>query len=231
MMDTLLAPRSPLELTDEQVIERVRAGDTQLFEVLMRRYNQRLFRAARAIVKNDVEAEDVIQEAYVRAFAHLGSFEGRARLSTWLTKIVIHEAAARLRLRRRFESMDDGDGPSEESIDESGPSADPERAASSRELAAVIVEAIDRLPSAFRAVFMLRAVEEMSGAETAECLEIPEETVKTRLHRARALLQRELEQRTDASLVEVHRFLAERCDRVVRQVLARLAAGDPPLSN
>src|SRR5262245_56719592 len=120
------------ELTDEQVAERVVAGDTALFEVLMRRYNQRLFRAARSIVKDDVEAEDVIQEAYVRAFAHLGAFEGRARLSTWLTKIVIHEASARLRRRRRFESMDDGDSHiSELPLDQ--PSAiDPERSAASR---------------------------------------------------------------------------------------------------
>src|SRR5262249_18791293 len=155
----------------------------------------------------------------VRAFAHLRDFEGRARFSTWLTKIVIHEAAARVRRERRFEAMDDGDSTADVSAFQEAAATSPEQAAESRELAGVIVQAIDELPEAFRTVFMLRAVQELSGAETAECLDIPEETVKTRLFRARALLQKQLERRTDASLSDVHRFLGERCDRVVRKVL------------
>jgi RNA polymerase sigma-70 factor (ECF subfamily) len=213
------------ELSDTQIVERVVAGESALFEVVMRRYNQRLFRAARSIVKDDAEAEDVIQDAYVRAFAALGGFEGRARLSTWLTKIVIHEAAARLRHQRRFEprSPESMEGDEEPAQRQSG-REDPEGHASSRELAGVLAHAIDELPDAFRTVFMLRAVEELSGSETADCLGIPEETVKTRLHRARAILQKELERRTDASLGDVHRFLAERCDRVVAAVLHRVSS-------
>src|SRR5713101_2943625 len=108
-METMTNRSAPTDLTDEEVIRRVLAGETAAFESIMRRYNQRLFRTARAIIKNDAEAEDVLQESYVRAFAHLREFEGRARLSTWLTKIVIHEAAARVRRQRRFEAMEDGD--------------------------------------------------------------------------------------------------------------------------
>jgi RNA polymerase sigma-70 factor (ECF subfamily) len=221
-METETKRALPTNLTDEEVRQRVLGGDTALFEVIMRRYNQRLFRAARAIIKNDAEAEDVLQESYMRAYAHLREFEGRARLSTWLTKIVIHEAAARIRRQRRFDSMEDGERAAEEVVDLENDAQDPEKIAAGRELAAVLEDAIDRLPEAFRTVFMLRAVEALSGAETAECLDIPEETVKTRLFRARALLQKDLERRNDASLQGVHRFLAERCDRVVRTVIGRL---------
>jgi len=218
------------DLTDEQAIERVLAGDTPAFEAIMRRYNQRLFRAARAILRSDLEAEDVMQDAYVRAYAHLAEFAGRARFSTWLTKIAVHEALARVRRQRRFDLMD----PSEEKLPGASelPPADPEQTAATKELAGVIEQAIDTLPDGFRTVFMLRAVEEMSVAETAECLEIPEETVKTRLHRARAQLQKRLETHTESALRQTHRFYMERCDRVVAAVLARLAAqrlgGDTP---
>jgi RNA polymerase sigma-70 factor (ECF subfamily) len=205
---------------DEQIVERVMAGDTPLFEVLMRRYNQRLFRAARAILKDDADAEDVVQEAYVRAFAHLRDFERRASFATWLTKITIYEALARARKRGRFETMDTDD----ETEVAATSTADPERAASQRQLAAVVEEAIDRLPVAFRAVLLLRTVEGLSVAETAASLGIAEETVRTRLHRARAALRDCLQERTAEALPQVHPFDGARCDRIVAAVLARLCS-------
>jgi RNA polymerase sigma-70 factor (ECF subfamily) len=221
------APAEPSpEASDEEVVARVRAGDTARFEILMRRYNQRLFRAARSIIKSDAEAEDVIQEAYVQAYAHLHEFEGRARFSTWLTKIAVHEALARVRQQSKFGSIPDGDG--EHMEEPEGRSADPEQAASASELAHAVEHAIDLLPETFRTVFMLRAVEELSVAETAECLGIPEETVKTRLHRARAQLQKQIEARTESAVRQAHRFLFERCDRLVVAVLRRIGAPPPP---
>lgn len=205
---------SSLALSDEQVVAQVCAGDRAIFEVIMRRYNQRLFRAARAILRDDDEAEDVLQEAYVQAYTHLGGFEGRARLSTWLTRIVVHEALRRVRRRQRL-----ADG----AIVEQPPTTlDPEKVAGDRELARVLEHAIDELPEAFRTVFVLRVVERLDVAETAACLGIADATVKTRLHRARALLRRTLEQHAEEALVEVHRFLGLRCDRVVARVLAEL---------
>lgn len=219
---------SDREPTDEEVVARVRRGDTAAFEILMRRHNQRLFRACRAILRDDAEAEDAMQEAYVSAFAHLADFAGRAAFATWLTRIAVHEAYARLRRQKRFSPMDadDATDATEEQAPEGGRVAprDPERAVSDRELAKVLEAAIDTLPDGFRAVFMLRAVEGLSGAETAACLGIPEETVKTRLFRARGLLQREIRSRIDAGLHGVHRFHLQRCDRVVARVLERLGA-------
>jgi RNA polymerase sigma-70 factor, ECF subfamily len=173
-------------------------------------------------VKDDAEAEDVLQEAYVRAYVHLGTFEGRARLSTWLTKIVIHEAGARLRRERRYTSLDD-EG-EEGALGHDAASERPEDLAASRELAAIVEAAIDRLPEVFRTVLMMRAVEGLSGVETAECLGVPEDTVKTRLFRARAQLQKDLERQANGSFHEVHKFLAQRCDRVVAGVLERIRA-------
>lgn len=210
-----IAPGSPLG--DEEVVALVVAGEVALFEVIMRRYNQRLFRAARAIVRDDDEAEDVLQESYMQAYAHLGSFEGRARFSTWLTRIVIHEAYRRIRRRRPTLDL--------EASTEPVASRTPESALADREMVTLLSGAIDRLPEPFRVVFMLRVVQRMDVAETAACLDLAEATVKTRLHRARRMLREELEQAMELGLPEVHAFLGERCDRVVAQVLARLTRG------
>jgi RNA polymerase sigma-70 factor (ECF subfamily) len=212
-------------LSDDDVIERVQAGETAWFEILMRRYNQRLFRAARAIVRDDAEAEDVVQDAYVRAYQHLSTFAGRAAFSTWLTKIAIHEAFARVRDRRRMRPMQE---PMDESPEhgaplQPAPAESPEQAVAERQLARLVELAIDELPDGFREVFVLRAVQEMSLAETAACLEIPEATVKTRLFRARALLQKKLAARTDAVVPQAYAFAFERCDRIVDSVLRRIA--------
>jgi RNA polymerase sigma-70 factor, ECF subfamily len=204
---------------DEIVLERVKAGETELFEVIMRRNNQRIYRAVRAIVRDDVEAEDVMQETYVRAFAHLAEFRGAARLSTWLTRIAVHEALSRLRKLRRLGELDDETGMNGPT-DERAPS--PEAATADAELGDALERAIDTLPEGFRTVFMLRAVEGLSVAETAEILAIPEDTVKTRLFRARDQLQTVLAG-TDHAPDKAFRFLVPRCNRVVDAVFRTLA--------
>jgi RNA polymerase sigma-70 factor (ECF subfamily) len=210
-------------LADEQVIARVLRGDGDAFEAILRRYDRRLYRTARAILRDDVEAEDAMQEAYVRAYEHLGGFEGRARFSTWLTRIVVHETLGRLRRRERAEPVGlVGDLREELMADLSSAGADPERAALDRELGAFLEQAIDELPQGIREVFVLRAVEELSVAETAACLDVPEDTVKTRLFRARGHLQRRLAERADSAIPELFPFHAPRCNRVVAAVLERV---------
>ncbi len=209
-------------LTDEQVVERVLGGDTASFEIIMRRYNQRLYRAARSILRNDHEAEDVMQDAYVRAYQHLRQFQGRAKFSTWLIRIAVHEALARVRRRERFvEPSPDVNEDHMSHIPADLPN--PEQAASSGELSRLLEQAIDGLPAPYRSVFMLRDVEELSTEETAGCLEITEENVKTRLHRARAMLRRELYARAGSKSAAAFPFMADRCDRVVARVFARIA--------
>ena len=218
----VIAPASAL--TDAEIVRRVQAGDRALFEILMRRHNARVFRAARAILRDPDEAEDVMQDAYVRAYEHLGDFEGRARFSTWLTRIAVHEALARARKQKRFDRLDPSGSQSQEQSMTTRPAASPEDETSDREMRVVLERAIDDLPDDFRAVFVLRAVEEMSGAEAAECLGVPEETVKTRLHRARGRLQKTLLTSFEPALPRVYDFHLSRCDRVVDAVLRRIGA-------
>jgi len=204
-------------LTDEETVERIRKGEIALFELLMRRYNQRLYRIARAIVRDDDEAEDVTQDAYVRAFEHLDQFAGRARFSTWLTRIAVHEASARLRRRGRHSDIED----SMPTLASSA--AGPEQHAAATEIGRAIEDAVDALPEAFRAVFVLRDVEGLSTAEVAACLEINAETVKTRLHRARAFLRNHITARIGLATRDRFAFAGARCDRMVEVVLARIA--------
>lgn len=218
-MHTVATPTMSV-LTDEQIVARVRAGEIQLFELVMRRYNRRIYRATRAILRDEAEAEDVMQEAYVQAYAHLADFEGRARFATWLTRIAVHEAFARVRRRRRFQPIDER---TEEAHSmPTAPHFSPEQQASGGEMRAALEKAIDALPDEFRSVFVMRAVEEMTGAETAECLGIPEETVKTRLFRARARLQETLLEALEPAATQAYAFHLSRCDRVVAAVLSRL---------
>jgi RNA polymerase sigma-70 factor (ECF subfamily) len=224
------AARVPLsssdrELSDEALVSRVLAGERRLFEVVMRRNNQRLFRTARAILHDDAEAEDVMQESYVQAFAHLADFQGRAKLSTWLTKIAVHEALARVRRRRRFDGAIENPETDESMNEDARPPESPEDVAAGGELRRVLERAIDALPQNFRTVFLLRAVEELSVAETAECLSIPEDTVKTRLFRARALLQKSL---VEEAAPSAFTFLGRSCDRVVAAVFDRIDAEQAP---
>jgi len=209
-------------LADEQIVEKVVAGQTALFEVLMRRHNERVYRAARAIIKDESEAEDIMQQAYVNAYSHLRQFDGRSRFSTWLTRIAIHEALARARRRGRYTNMD-LEHPSTLTVARSiAAPLDPERLAFSRELGALMESAIDRLPDGAREVFILRTVEGMSTEEVAAALDVSEAVIKTRLSRARAVLRRELSAQTDTAAANTFRFLRPRCDRVVAAVLARI---------
>lgn len=208
-------------MDDEQVVAQVVAGHTALFEVLMRRHNERVYRAARAIVRDEAEAEDVMQQAYVNAYAHLRQFDGRAAFSTWLTRIAVNEAVARARRRGRYQSIDVKDGGMEPIVPLRARD-DPERQTSNLELRTLLESAIDALPDGHREVFVLRQVEGLSTQEAAECLGVSEDAVKTRLTRARKMLRDDLANRVGAVSAEAFRFLRPRCDQVVAAVLARI---------
>lgn len=212
-------PRLPQACPDEELVSRVLGGETALFELLMRRYNQRLYRVARSIVKADHEAEDVMQEAYVRAYAKLHQFNGQAKFSTWLTKIAVHEALGRLRRNRRLTDLDVV-APSEDPM--SPPDQSPEQRVASLELRALLEASIESLPAALRAAYVLRDVEGLSTAEAAACLAVSEDVVRTRLSRARSLLRQELSARANAAAGELFTFLGHRCDRMVAGVIERL---------
>lgn len=216
-------------LSEEEVIERIRGGEVALYEILMRRYNQRIYRIARSILRDASEAEDVMQEAYVRAYQHLNEFNGSAKFSTWLTKIAIYEALRRARRRGRLEELDSIQGTNEQIMEKLAARAeDPERQAYDHELRRVLESAVDALPEGYRAVFILRAVEGLSVAETAACLNLGQETVKTRLYRARAVLRKELERRAGLVASDIYPFHLSRCDRVVQGVLRRIGGGSFP---
>jgi RNA polymerase sigma-70 factor, ECF subfamily len=218
--------------TDQEIVTRVRAGDTGLYEIIMRRYNQRLYRVTRAILRDESEAEDVIQDAYVRAYQHLDQFAGHAPFSIWLTRIAVHEALRRLQQRRRSQQFDergqDEDGFMNSSrtstadavIAETSP--DPEQRAAIAELGKLLEEAVLDLPAPYRTVIMLRDIEELSTAETATALELTEENVKVRLHRGRALMRDHLFARVGPSCKSAFPFMGANCDRVVLGVSGRL---------
>jgi len=209
--------------SDEEVVSRVLDGETALFEIIMRRYNQRLYRVAHSILRNDAEAEDVMQDAYVRAYQHLGQFEGRAKFSTWLTRIAVHEALARAHRRRRVQELDaEPSGGYMDPLISNTP--DPEQQVSDHELVALLQTAVLALPTSYRSVLMLRDIEEMSTTETAQALDLTEENVKVRLHRARALLRREMFARAGAQRGNAFPFMGARCDRMVQAVMERIAA-------
>ena len=218
---------APSTLTDAEIVTRVRAGDRALFEILMRRHNQRIYRVARAIVKDEDEAEDVMQQAYINAFTHLHQFEERSQFATWLTRITLNEAFGRRRkmqsesLARVPSDLREDSGAFMESI--TSPQPDPERQAYAQELHRVLEEAVETLPATYRTVFMLRDVEGLSTSETGEGLGLGEEAVKTRLHRARAMIRRAVTARIGASASGAFQFHARRCDRVVSAVLAKIA--------
>jgi RNA polymerase sigma-70 factor, ECF subfamily len=207
-------------MPDEELLRRVLGGDTGLFEVIMRRYNQRLFRVVRAILGSPNDVEDTMQQAYLNAFVHLDQFADRASFSTWLTKIAVHEALARLRRRPAASAL-----PIDETAmgDAASAQPNPEHQAFAGELRRILESAVDAPPQDYRVVFMLRQIEGLSTQETADSLEINEDTVKTRLHRARALLREELYARTGVATVDAFQFHASRCDRVVADVFALIA--------
>jgi RNA polymerase sigma-70 factor (ECF subfamily) len=207
-------------LPDSEIVKRVRAGDQALFEILMRRHNQRIYRAARAIVKNESEVEDVMQQAYINAFTHLHQFEERSQFSTWLTRIAVNEAISRrqkMRVAAMTENVEESRTDAMDNFTSSQPT--PEHQAYARELQRVLEEAVDGLPDTYRAVFVLRDIEGLSTSETGEGLGLGEEAVKTRLHRARAMIRASVSSRIGAAAAGAFQFQAPRCDRVVAYVL------------
>ena len=208
-------------LSDEEVVRRVLNGETALFEVIMRRYNERLYRTARAITRNDSLAEEIMQSAYVRAYEHLDQFAGRASFGSWLTRIAINESLARVRDSNRF-SETEGEGDPMDRF--ASPSRDPEQAAANNELSRLLETLIEALPDNIRSVFVLREVEGMNTTETAEALDISEESVRVRLFRARASLRDSLASYATREQRRLFAFHAVRCDRVVRNVLDRISA-------
>jgi len=224
----VLALAQPGGMPDEEVVSRVLAGELALFEIIIRRYNQRLFRVARAILGNESEAQDVMQEAYVRAYQHLEQFAHRARFSTWLTRIAVNEALALHRRAKKFESFDPADPESAEVPAMISKTEDPERQTYGKEMKALLEAGIDELPVEYRSVFVMREIEEMSTAETAEALEVSEEVVKTRLHRGRAMLREVLCSRVGAAHASAFELHLSRCDAVVRAVFERLRTSSRP---
>jgi RNA polymerase sigma-70 factor (ECF subfamily) len=212
-------------ITDDDLVTRVRAGETGLYEMLMRRYNQRLFRVIRSVVTSETEAEDVLQESWVRAYEHLDQFEGRANFSTWVIRIAFHEALARNRKSKRWTPLQNPEGGlMPEASRRQTTLETPETHAIRGQLGRMLEAAVDALPETYRSVFVLREVERLSTSETAQCLELSAEAVKTRLHRSRALLRRELETRLGPAISEAYAFLGIRCDRIVMRVLERIGA-------
>ena len=213
-----------------ELVRQVAAGDAHAFETMMRRYNQRLYRAARSILKNDADAQEAVQEAYWKAYCNMGQFRAQARLSTWLTRIAVNEALMRLRQKTRQEALlanmaRDVVNRSEDLMQTPERAQDaPDAQLWRSELRHLIEHHIDALPAGYRSVFLLRAVEDMSTLEVAQALDMPEATVRTRFFRARGLLQAALGKEIDLRSREAFSFDGLRCDAIVHNVLARLAA-------
>lgn len=213
------------EPPDEALIARMRAGDTSAYEIMLRRYNRRLFRVTRSILRDDDDAQDAMQEAYVRAFTNLGDYRTPGNFGAWLTRIAVNEALMKKRRDKRFAPRDAAPLHDEDDAGAEQPAAGAgtEELAANGELRHLIEASVDRLPESFRAVFVLRAIEQLSVEETAACLGIPAPTVKTRFHRARGLMQQALARHLETAGVSAFDFAGPRCDRMVETVLARLA--------
>jgi len=207
--------------SDLLLVQRSLARDAGAFRTIIKTYNQRLYRIARGILRNDAEAEDVVQEAYVRAFASLAAFRGDASLATWLSRIVINEALGRLRKRRRIVAMPEN--PEAQVIRfPLNPSDDPERTMAQRQILALVERATDSLPDIYRMVFVARVIEGLSMEETADLLGVRPETIKTRLHRARSLLRKALDDEIGPVLLDAFPFAGRRCERLTKAVMGRL---------
>ena len=210
-------------LTDEEVVARVLAGETALFEVIMRRHNQRLYRTVRAILGGDADAEDAMQDAYVQAYRNLAQFEGRSSLATWLTRIAVNQCLSRLRKHRHIYPIDtELEMKMTENLDDGRPG--PEKQMLNREVRHVLELAIEQMPARYRSVLILRDVEGLSTAEAAESLGMSVEAVKVNLHRGRTYLRKALEQKGGETLSNVFAFEAPRCNRVVTNVMAIISA-------
>jgi RNA polymerase sigma-70 factor, ECF subfamily len=212
--------------SDELLVERVKEGDLSAFELLVRRHNQRLYRAVRSVLRSGEDVEDAMQDTYFAALKHIDQFEGRARFGTWLLQIGINEARARLRRRGRLVALDDLPGENEAvaSLSEHQPVRTPEQQVGNHEIVAVVEAAIDRLPADYRQVLVLRMVDSLDTAETAEVLGMGESAVRQRLHRAREMLEKDVERRVGSVMQAAFGFLGDRCDRIVAEVMRRCFA-------
>ena len=221
MSQTIAATTPATDLADEAIVERVRSGDIALYEILVRRHNQRLYRTIRAILRDDRDVEDVMQQAYVDAYTHLDQFRGAARFATWLTRIAVNRAIRNGQGERRQLAVVSRDADATLAIEHTAaPGLDPEHAMYGHELKAVLESLVDDLPDPFRVVFVMREVEGLTTAETAASLSINEDTVKTRLHRAKRLLRDQLDRRLGPAAADIYPFHLSRCDRVVAGVMA-----------
>ncbi|MDP2027440.1 RNA polymerase sigma factor [Sulfuriferula sp.] len=222
------------DLTDVELVAAAQQGDPRAFERIMRQHNRLLFRSARSILKNDDDTEDAVQAAYLSAWRALGSFRAEAKLATWLVRIVVNESLGRLRRRGAqivpLDTAMDADAPQTEAWMEHNPDEQPERLAMRAQVRQLIEAGIDQLPDAFRTVFMLRAVEELSVEEVAAALAIPEATVRSRFFRARGLLREGLARDIDVSMADAFSFAGVRCDRIVARVLADISGQISPRS-
>jgi RNA polymerase sigma-70 factor, ECF subfamily len=210
--------------SDEQIVDLVLQGQVELYELLMRRYNQRLFLVTRTIVHDDVEAQDVMQDAYVRAYESLSGFRRESSFATWLTRIAVNEALARAKRRGSVESIGDSRAEGRDELSLSPPIPNPEQLTAQRELKAALEMLIDALPVSYRSVFVLRYVEGLSVRETVECLQISEEAIKMRSHRARVLLKRYLKERLGVVSSDIFPLHQPVCDAVVAGTFGRLDA-------
>lgn len=234
-MPTMTQSTAPEPATDAELAHSIAAGDQKAFVLLMRRHNQLLFRTARSILRDDRDAEDAVQDAYLQAYSSINQFRGDARLSTWLTRIVVNASIARARKRSRgAEVMQLYPGADHTGIDESEAgmeapaSGSPELGAMRAQARRILEQSIDALPEAFRMVFVLRAVEEMTNEEVAHSLGIPEATVRSRFFRARSQLRTALLAEVDLAFETVFSFDGERCDRIVAAVIERIASPPGP---
>jgi len=214
-----------IETGDAELVQRARVRDEAAVRAIMQANNRRLYRLARGILRNDAEAEDVVQETYVRAFTHLDSFRGDSSLATWLARIAMNEALGRLRRQHpsvEWTSLPPGVLEAQIIQFPLSASSDPEKTMAQREIQHVVEHAIDDLPEAFRIVFITRVIEGMNVEETAEILGLKPETVKTRLHRARTMLRDNIEKKVGPVVMEAFPFAGKRCDRLTEAVLERL---------
>ena len=212
---------------ERNLVERAKSGDQSAFRAIMEQNNQRLYRVARAVMKDDTEAEDVVQETYLRAFFNLSKFRGESSLTTWLTRIALNEALGRKRKQRAMVTLETVETAQQTSAQiiqfpAMNTETDPERSAAQNEIQRLLERAMDALPEPFRVVFVMRDVEEMSIEETAFHLGIRPQTVKTRLHRARRLLRQSLDGELASTLKETYPFAGARCARITEAVLSRL---------
>ena len=220
------APRIAVPSDDAELVRRALARDDTAFRIIMERHNRRLYRIARGILRNDTEAEDVVQEAYVSAFTHLDGFRGDSSLATWLARITMNEALGRLRRERLAVDLDTFEAQRTEAqiiqFPQTVTSDDPERTMAQREILQLVERATDNLPEIFRIVFITRVIEGMSVEETADLLGLRPETVKTRLHRARRLVREQLDKQIGPVLMEAFPFAGRRCERMTNAVMQRL---------